>query len=76
VLAAQARWVRPNQPIKGDNVFETIVNASANTVQILALVAAIVFGVAAILSLRPSTFVRGLFAIGLAFVALSIMFFA
>ena len=55
-------------------MFGTIVNASQNTVQILALIAAIAFGVAALLSLKPTKIVRALFAIGLAFVALSVMF--
>jgi hypothetical protein len=55
-------------------VLATLVNASANTVQIMALVAAIAFGVAAVLSLRPSKFIRGLFALGGMFLALSIMF--
>jgi drug/metabolite transporter superfamily protein YnfA len=54
----------------------TLVNASADAVQILALIAAIAFGAAAILSMRPSKFIRGLFALGGVFVALSLMFLA
>jgi drug/metabolite transporter superfamily protein YnfA len=54
----------------------TLVNGSADAVQILALIAAIAFGAAAILSMRPSKFIRGLFALGGVFVALSLMFLA
>jgi hypothetical protein len=54
----------------------TIVNPSANTVQVLALIAAIVFGVSTLVSLRPLAHGQALLSAGLTLLALAIMWFA